>query len=129
MKPLFTSSMKEAVYGSAAKIGKANAMASEDSALMIRSLWKPWERNSAERKPDNMPCTVEGSSSSTVPETPIRNARLSMACLRLAQRGFFHAGFLLSPVLQFESRRGGVQCGHAIYFLGKIIVHFNTGSI
>jgi len=41
---------------------------------------------------------VEGSSSSTVPETPIRNARLSMACLRLAQRGFFHAGFLLSPV-------------------------------
>lgn len=54
MKPLFTSSMKEAVYGSAAKIGKANAMASEDSALMIRSLWKPWERNSAERKPDNI---------------------------------------------------------------------------
>ena len=39
MKPLLTSSMKDAVYGSAASMGRASAMASEDSALMIRSLW------------------------------------------------------------------------------------------
>ena len=39
MKPLFTLSMKDAVYGSAASMGKASAMASDDSAPMIRSLW------------------------------------------------------------------------------------------
>ena len=47
--------MKDAVYGSAASMGKASAMASEDSALMIRSLWKPGESSSAERKPASMP--------------------------------------------------------------------------
>ena len=41
MKPLLTSSKKDAVYGSAAKMGRASAMASDDSAPMIRSLWKP----------------------------------------------------------------------------------------
>jgi hypothetical protein len=55
MKPLLTSSMKDAVYGSAASMGKASAMASDDSAPMIRSLWKPGESSSAERKADNMP--------------------------------------------------------------------------
>ena len=47
--------MKDAVYGSAASMGKASAMASEDSALMIRSLWKPGESSSAERNPASMP--------------------------------------------------------------------------
>ena len=55
MKPLFTSSTNDAVYGSAASMGRASAMASEDSAPMIRSLWKPGESSSAERKADNMP--------------------------------------------------------------------------
>jgi len=79
MKPLFTSSMKEAVYGSAQRIGKVSAMASEDRALMTRSLWKPGERSSAERKADNMPCTEERSSTKAAPEAPIRKPRLSMA--------------------------------------------------
>ena len=47
--------MKDAVYGSAASMGRASAMASEDSAPMIRSLWNPGESSSAERKADNMP--------------------------------------------------------------------------
>jgi len=55
MKPLFTSSMKDAVYGSAQRIGKVSAMASEDRALMTRSLWKPGESSSAERNPASMP--------------------------------------------------------------------------
>ena len=55
MKPLLTSSMKDAVYGSAASMGRASAMASEDSAPMIRSLWKPGESSSAERNPASMP--------------------------------------------------------------------------
>ena len=79
MKPFFTSSMKEAVYGSAQRIGSANAMASDERAPMIRSLWKPGERSSAERKPESMPCTEERSSTKAVPEAPIRKPRLSMA--------------------------------------------------
>ena len=47
--------MKDAVYGSAASMGRASAMASEDSAPMIRSLWKPHTSSPSARKPASMP--------------------------------------------------------------------------
>ena len=77
--------MKDAVYGSAQRIGSANAMASDDSAPMTRSLWKPGESSSAERKADNMPCTEERRSMSAVPAALMINPRLNMACRRPAQ--------------------------------------------
>ena len=47
--------MKDAVYGSAASMGRASAMASDERAPMIRSLWKPGESSSAERNPASIP--------------------------------------------------------------------------
>jgi len=91
--------MKDAVYGSAASMGKASAMASDDSAPMTRSLWKPGESSSAERKPASIPCTEERSGMSAAPKVLIRKARPSMACRRPAQMARFMGS--LSPFRDF----------------------------
>ena len=82
MKPLLTSSTNDAVYGSAESMGRASAMASDDSAPMIRSLWKPHASSSAERKPASIPCTEERRSMRAVPTVLMTNPRLNMACDR-----------------------------------------------